>query len=539
MLQRRRAREKLTDFARFIQIPGVPAAGEDLPPGANPDEILNQVETDLAPHHVLILDTCQDLVEDKLRYYMDDQAELWPYCGEPGQGYLVCRRVMLMFPPGSAKSTYASVVFPTWQMGNNAGQEIILTGYGDVITKRHGTRSRQVVASPGYQAVFGFGINPETRAADNWEALNKSSYKSAGILSGITGFRCDGLIWDDLTKGRKEADSVTIREDTWNAYIDDARSRKKPKAWEVGIGTRWHEDETMGRILPLGYAGESGYLHCQDGNVWYVLCVPAECEQEDDPIGRQVGDMLWPEWFTEEYWADKRVNPRSWASLYQQRPSLEEGLYFKREWFRTYTDLPDNVDYYLAFDPAVTESEDADDTCIQVWAVDTQGKIYLVDEWVRKCTMDIWIDQLMTWIAIYKPIECISESGVIRRASEPYIKRAMVQTGHFAMFEYVTRSADKSAMARPAQAMTAAGMVYYPANSVGDNTMDEMLRFPAARADHRVDAKANFFLRLEVIWDAAPPRKEPKEPGVLQHGFKVKHIMPPRHSKRKSRWAHK
>ena len=76
MLQRRRAREKLTDFARFIQIPGVPAAGEDLPPGANPDEILNQVETDLAPHHVLILDTCQDLVDDKLRYYVDDQGEL-------------------------------------------------------------------------------------------------------------------------------------------------------------------------------------------------------------------------------------------------------------------------------------------------------------------------------------------------------------------------------------------------------------------------------------------------------------------------------
>ena len=550
LLQRRRAAKSLIDYARYVDIPGVPlqddsddqlSREQDLKLAEKVDEVGDTdyriVETPLAQHHILVLQACQDMVEGKLHYYVTDDGEVYPFTGCEGDSFYVCRRVMLMLPPGSAKSTYGSVVFPTWYMGNNAGSEIILTGYGDSITKKHGKRARQICASNSYRAVFGFNVNPETRAADNWEASNKSSYKSAGILSGITGFRTDLLVWDDITKGRKEADSVTIREDTWNAYIDDARSRKKPNASELGIGTRWHEDETMGRILPEGYAGESGYMQCRDGNVWYVLCMPAECERDDDPLGRQKGDMIWTEWFNDEYWTDKRVNPRSWASLYQQRPSLEEGLYFKREWFKTYRTLPKDVDYYIAFDPAVTEAEDADDTAIQVWAVDTVGKIYLVDEWVRKCTMDIWIDQLMTWIAIYKPIECISETGVIRRASEPYIKRAMTKTGHYAMFEYVGRNADKSAMARPAQAMTAAGMVYYPENSVGDNTIDELLRFPAAKADHRVDAKANFFLRLEVIWDANPPKVKKSEEGVLTHGFKVSSIMPPIHSKKKSRWS--
>ena len=467
LLQRRRAKERLTDYARFIDIPGVPLPEVDVRDdtewsedehgrlGLELDQVVDTdflaVETELADHHVLVLDACQDLVDNQLRYHYDLDGQVQPGPDPDTGAYLVCRRVMLMFPPGSAKSTYASVVFPTWQMGREAGQEIILTGYGDVICKRHGKRARQICASNSYQAVFGFNVDPATRAADNWETLNNSSYKSAGILSGITGFRCDGLIWDDITKGRKEADSVTIRNDTWNAYIDDARSRKKPGAWEVGIGTRWHEDETMGRILPEGYAGESGYMDCRDGNVWYVMCVPAEAERTDDPLGREIGEMLWKEWFTVEFWADKRVNPRSWASLYQQRPSLEEGLYFKKEWFKTYTDLPSNCDFYIAFDPAVTaeeEASNADDTAIQVWAVDQQARCYLVDEWVRKCTMDVWISQLMTWIAIYKPIECISESGVIRRASEPYIKKAMRDTKHYAIFEYVSRTADKSAMAR-------------------------------------------------------------------------------------------
>ena len=555
LLQRRRARESLTEYARFIDIPGVPLP--DINPrddeawsedehgrlGAEIDAVLDTdlkpIETELAEHHVLVLETCQGLVDDTLRYYFDDDGKPQPWTPEHRGPYEVCRRAMLMLPPGSAKSTYGSVVFPTWEMGRKPGQEIILTGYGDVICKRHGKRARQICAGNAYQAVFGFNVDPATRAADNWETANKSSYKSAGILSGITGFRCDGLIWDDITKGRKEADSVTIREDTWNAYIDDARSRKKPKAWELGIGTRWHEDETMGRILPEGYAGESGFMRGRDGNVWYVLCLPAQCERADDVLGREVGEYIWPEWFGEAFWQDKKVNPRSWASLYQQRPALEEGLFFQRDWARSYNDLPSNLNYYISFDPAVTAEEDdhnADDTCIEVWGVDQHAKVYLVDEWYGKCTMDIWIPQLITMGTIYHPLEMIGESGVIRRAAEPYIKREMREQGHYFLFEWVSRNADKSAMARSYQAMMSAGNVYFPATSVGDNTLDELLRFPAGKMDHRVDAGANFFLRLEAIWSANPPRPKDQGPGVLDHGIPIKKLMPPKFKKGRSRW---
>ena len=560
MLQRRQAKERLTDYARFIDIPGVPLPEtiDHWNPGSDDDQFTEDehgrlgleidqvvdtdylvVETELADHHVLMLDNCQALVDEELLYYIDDDGEAHEW--KPGCGYAkqVCRRMMLMLPPGSAKSTYGSVVFPTWQMGRSPGEEIILTGYGDVICKRHGKRARQVCAGNAFRAVFGFNVDPATRAADNWETENGSSYKSSGILSGITGFRCDGLIWDDITKGRKEADSVTIRQDTWNAYIDDARSRKKPKAWELGIGTRWHEDETMGRILPEAYAGESGYMMCRDGNVWFVMCIPAECEREDDPLGREIGAMIWPEWFGEEFWDDKRVNPRSWASLYQQRPSLEEGLYFKKAWHRRYHSLPEYLNKYIGFDGGVTSEEDnadADPTAIQVWAVDDQAKVYLIDEWVQRVTMDIWIPQLLTMAAIHNVIEIIGESGVIRRAAEPYIKREMRETGKYFLFEWMHRHSNKPAMARPYQAMMSAGNVYLPDNSVGDDVQDENLRFPASKMDNRVDAGANFFLRLEAIWSVNPPKVKPDTRGLLDHGIKVSKLMPPRHSKKKSRW---
>jgi len=429
-------------------------------------------------------------------------------------------------------------------MGKFPHTEIILGGYGEVICKRHGKRARQICASARYKHVFGVGLDPNAKAADEWRlsSANGSSYKAAGVLSGVGGFRCDGLITDDLTKNRKEADSSGRRQDTYNAYIDDFRSRKKPRAWEVMIGTRWHEDETMGRILPAGYNGQSGYMECRDGNVWLVICLPAQCEREDDPLERKIGEYLWPEWFDEDFWNDKKVNPRTWASLYQQRPAPEEGVYFKKKDLKRYNDTPKTLNYYIAFDPAVTGEEEeleCDDTAIEVWAVDEHARIYKITEWVQKATMDIWIAQLITFVQIYKPLECISESGVIRRASEPYIKREMQQRGIFAMFTWVTRNADKVAMARAYQAMTSAGQVYLPNDSVGDATESELLRFPTSKDNHRVDAGANLCLRLEALWAANPPKPSKPEGGILNHGIKISSIMPDRFPKKQSRWAKK
>lgn len=432
----------------------------------------------------------------------------------------VCSRVMVMMPPGSAKSTYASVVFPTWQMGRRPDTEVILTGWGDPVCRRHGKRARQICKTSLYRSIMASGLDPNTRAAEDWMLTNNSSYKSSGINSGVAGFRCDGLVWDDLTKNRKEADSQTIRNDVYNAYIDDARSRKKPHAWEVGIGTRWHEDEIMGRTLPEGYAGESGYMRCRDGNVWLVICLAAECERKDDPLGREIGEMIWPEWFGESYWAEKRVNARSWGSLYQQRPAPEEGIYFKREDFKRYDVLPEG-DNWIGLDPAVTdedESADADDTCIQAWRTDEYARLYLIDEYCKPVTMDIWIGELIKFGKRFKPMKICSESGVIRRAAEPFIKRAMMKAKSFFSFEWAHRSANKPAMARGAQAMVASGQIFVPYGSVGDDFIEECLKFPASKKDNRVDAFVNLCMHLEFIWDAAPPKTVTEESTIIEGG---------------------
>jgi len=177
------------------------------------------------------------------------------------------------------------------------------------------------------------------------------------------------------------------------------------------------------------------------------------------------------------------------------------------------------------------------DTAILLFRTDDQARLYLISRHIMHVTMDKWVAFLLTKAKLYKPIEIVGESGVIRRSAEPWIKRAMVKMKSFFTFEWVHRHANKPAMARGAQAMVAHGQVFVPHNSDGEDFVDSCLRFPASKEDHDVDAFVNLCLRLEHIWDATPIKTVTEESPILNGGgIPIKSLMPPRHSKRKSRW---
>lgn len=339
-LKRRRVgRTSLLGYANAIEIPGKPAT-ED------PEEwLFKPVETALALHHALLLRAFERTINTR-------------------HG-----RMMVFMPPGSAKSTYCSVVAPTYYMGRRVDSRIILASYGTDLARRHGRRARQVVKSTAFSSMFGCGISASTSAADEWALTNGSEYLAGGILSGITGNRCHGLVIDDPVKGREQADSPTIRKKTWEAYNDDLLTRLIPGGWVVLVQTRWHEDDLAGRLLPKDYNGESGPIECKDGKVWEVLNLPAQCERADDPLGRQVGAMLWPEWFDEGHWNIFREQSRTWAALYQQRPRPDEGGIFKEAWcLNRYNAIPVDAKRIVhSWDTAQKEKDINDPSVGTVW----------------------------------------------------------------------------------------------------------------------------------------------------------------------------
>lgn len=339
LLRRRRGRASLAGYANAIEIPGKPV--DDDPEAW----LFEPIETGLAPHHLLL---CNAIERTAMRRH---------------------GRLMVFMPPGSAKSTYSSIVAPTYLMGRIPEYRIILATYGQDLSKRHGRRARQIARSGEYSALFNCALSKNTSAADEWALTNGSEYLAFGILAGVTGSRAHGIIIDDPVKGREQADSPTTRGKTYRAWQDDLLTRMIPGGWIVLVSTRWHEDDLAGRILPKNYDGRSGMVECRDGNEWEIINLPAMCERADDPLGRQIGEYLWPEWFDEKHWQQFKAIARTWAALFQQRPRPDDGGIFKESWCRhRYTAIPAHATVCVhSWDTAQKEKEINDPSALTCW----------------------------------------------------------------------------------------------------------------------------------------------------------------------------
>jgi hypothetical protein len=91
-------------------------------------------------------------------------------------------RLMIFMPPGSAKSTYASILFPPWFMGRNPQRSIIGASYAGDLAERFGRRVRNLVGSAEFQRIFGFGLSGDSAAAGRWETERGGEYYSAVLM---------------------------------------------------------------------------------------------------------------------------------------------------------------------------------------------------------------------------------------------------------------------------------------------------------------------------------------------------------------------
>ncbi len=493
LLKRRKARTDILHYVNAIDVPGKPVSDNEE------ESFFRPVESTIANHHRLLL--------QKL-----DETSKTPH-----------GRMMVLMPPGSAKSTYASVVFPSAYLGEQGGRRIILACYGDDLARKHGRRTRQIVRSNRFKSIWKTELSAESSAADEWSLTNGSEYLACGILSGVTGNRANGIVIDDPIKGRQDADSETIRNRVWDAYEDDLKTRLLPGGWIFLVTTRWHEDDPAGRILPDGWSGESGKILCKDGNVWEVVCLQARCEVDNDPLGRKKGEYLWPEWFDRKHWAQFEPNRRTWSSLYQQLPTAAEGTFFKREWFRRYTQAqrPENLHVYITSDHAPGGESDSDYSCVRVWGLDASGDLYLLDGFRHQATMDKTAERLIGnkeekkigLITKYAPLCWFPEDDNNWKSIAGFVKKEMRKQGVFCRIEPISpHGADKTVKAQPFQGMASMGAVWLPVGPEGDDVLDQYTKFPGGKNDDEVDAAAIIGRALDQAHPAVSSPKDERPP---------------------------
>lgn len=312
-----------------------------------------------------------------------------------------CSGLIITMPPGSAKSTYSSVVLPAYFLGKNPQLNIIAASHTLTLAERFGRRSRNLLMSDAVQALWPTTkVASDSSAAGRWSTNEGGEYLAAGIGGAITGFRADLGLIDDPVKSREEADSEVVREKTWDWFVNDFRTRLKPGARVVILMTRWHEDDLAGRLLD------------REPGKWKVLRLRMEAvADERDPLGRQPGERLWPEWFTEEMVTDAKRDPRTWSALYQQDPRPKEGSEFKRTWVQRYESPPKRSNRIILVDPASGEEgakrtkRGHDYTSMWVVALGADRNGYVLDYVRDRLNLTERVDTLFELHRKYRAVE--------------------------------------------------------------------------------------------------------------------------------------
>ena len=410
-----------------------------------------------------------------------------------------CPRLMVCMPPGSAKSTYVSQIFPAYYLGRHPERSIIAASHTQELAERFGRRVRNIYAGVEHRNVFGVGIADDSQAAGRWDTSQGGEYFAAGVGGSITGRRADLGIVDDPVKSREDADSERSREKAWDWYVNDFLTRLKPGASQIVVMTRWHDDDLGGRILE------------REREKWRVIELAMEA-LPGDPLNRKAGERLWPEWYTDDIVETAKRDVRGWNALYQQRPTSDEGDYFKADWFIEYDQPPKDLKRYGASDYAVTEG-DGDFTEHGIFGQDFSNNLYVLDWWRGQTTSDVWIDKKCDLILRHNPSCWFGEAGPIRRAIEPYMLRRMNERLAFCRIQWLPSIADKTTRCRPFQALASMGKVFIPKNAPWKaDLMGQLLRFPAGKFDDGVDVCSLVGRGLEFIRGPKAPKTEKKPP---------------------------
>lgn len=440
-----------------------------------------------AEHHLLVIDKLQEITDSETPRY-----------------------VIFLMPPGAAKSTYTSMRFPPWFLGRRPGSSILACSYSKDLAARFGRVARNYAEQ--HATVLGYNLSSDSKAADEWETSTRGRYFCAGVGAGIAGHRADLGLIDDYLGNQEDADSKIVRDKQFEWFVNDFFPRLKPNASIVIIANRRHEDDLVGRLLT--HKDNRSPIKPSD---WEIIKLPFFAEA-NDPLKRQPGERLWPQWFTEAMAEKIRKLPsRVRAGLYQQSPRPEDGNYFRLSWLQGYEpqDLPKDLRIYAASDHACTDG-DGDSTVFIFGGWDGRRLWILPTCWWETADTGTVVKAMLRIGGRLEPLTWWAEKGHISKSIGPFLRDQMQESGIYLRVQEVTPARAKDVRARCSQGMCELGQVMFPkfAPWWGD-AEDQLLTFPGGTHDDWVDAFAHLCRGVFSMVQPDVVRLEPSENPLL------------------------
>lgn len=401
-------------------------------------------------------------------------------------------RLIIVMPPRHGKTEVASIRFPAWYLGRHPDHRVIGASYAASLAYRISRHTRNIIASPEwpYRSV---ALADDLTSVQQWDlAGRRGGYVAAGVGGGITGHGANCLIIDDALRNQEDADSAIVREHIWDWYTSTAYTRLEAGGAVVVIGTRWHHDDLIGRLLRAANEG---------GDRFDLLHLPALSAD---------GAALWPERFDEEALGRIKVavGSRVFSALYQGQPSNDIGAILQRHWWRRYTEVPHHLEHVIqSWDLAITDTAGGSYVVGQVWGK-SGADSYLLDQVRGRMDFPATLEamRLVTrrWpAALTKLVE--------NKANGPAVIATLRR--EIPGIVAVEPQGSKTARASAVSGVVEAGNVHLPVPLLAgwvDDLVEELTTFPTGTHDDQVDALSQALIHL---YDIGSQSRSVKIPG--------------------------
>lgn len=219
-------------------------------------------------------------------------------------------RLILTMPARHGKSEFLSVNTPIWFLEKWPDKFVMNISYGSELATDFSLKVRDTFQDTDLHHLLRTRIRADKKRVDRWLTPAGGGLTAAGIGGPLTGRGADLMLIDDYIKNHEDSLSLAQRKKTWEWFKSTAYTRLEPGASLVILATRWNLKDLIGSCL----------TELPHEN-WKVINLPALAEI-NDPLGREVGEALWPERYSKEALLriKKTLGTYWWDAMYQQHP---------------------------------------------------------------------------------------------------------------------------------------------------------------------------------------------------------------------------